>query len=114
MEALQGELLERILSNLQDTKGLLLQCSLISKAWREAVSRIYPRDLELPNTSERRTQVTPEKVLQLMQWIQRRHSKGYFGQLETLTLLIAPASESHHFTAAEICLLHFSTLRSLI
>jgi len=91
MEALQGELLERILSNMQDTTGLLLQCSLVSKAWQQAVSRIYPRDLELPRTPDRRTPVTPEDVLQLMQWLQRKHSKGYFGQLETLTLLIAPA-----------------------
>ena len=43
--------------------------------------------------------MTPEKVLQLMQWLQRQHSKGYFGQLETLTLMIAPADE-RKFTAA--------------
>ncbi len=95
MAALQGELLERILSNMQDTTGLLLQCSLVSKAWQEAVSRIYPRDLELPRTPERRTPVTPEDVLRLMQWLQRKHSKGYFGQLETLTLLIAPAVDDN-------------------
>lgn len=75
IEALQGELLERILSDLQDIKAVLWRCSLVSKAWREAVSRMYPRDLELPNTSERRTKVTPEKVLQLMQWLQGKHAK---------------------------------------
>ena len=100
MEALQGELLERILSDLQDIKAVLWQCLLVSKAWREAVSRMYPRDLELPNTSERRIKVTPEKVLQLMQWLQGKHAKGYFGQLENLTLMIAPAVEHHKFTAA--------------
>lgn len=100
MEALQGELLERLLSNLQDIKAVLLQCSLVSKAWREAVSRMYPRDLELPNTPETHTQVTTQKVLQLMQWLQRKHAKGYFGQLETLTLMIAPAIEDHRVTAA--------------
>jgi len=72
-----------------------LQCSLVSKAWQEAVSKIYPRDLELPRTPERHTPVTPEDVLQLMQWLQRKHSKGYFGQLETLTLLIAPAVDDN-------------------
>ena len=93
MEVLQGVLLDKVLGKLESCQDLL-RCAAVSKFWLQVASKIQPTYLCLPPAWRRpQSLMTPQEVLQLMQWLHRRQHTGYFGRLERCTLGMAAADE---------------------
>lgn len=93
MEVLQGPLLEKVLGKLECCRDLL-RCAAVSKLWLQLASRVQPTSLYLPYTWRRQQSlVTPQELLQVMQWLHRKQQAGYFSRLERFTLGIAAAAE---------------------
>lgn len=99
MEVLQGLLLDKVLGKLECCRDLP-RCAAVSKLWLQVASKIQPTSLYLPHAWHRpRSLMTPQEVLQLMQWLHRRQRAGCFGRLEQFTLEIAAAEEEVLATA---------------
>lgn len=86
MEVLQGPLLEKVLGKLECCRDLL-RCAAVSKLWLQVASKVQPTYLYLPYTWRRRQSlVSPQELLQAMQWLHRKQHGGYFDRLERFTL----------------------------
>ncbi|DBA88326.1 TPA: hypothetical protein ACH3X2_004830 [Trebouxia sp. C0005] len=93
IEVLHGPLLDQVLGKLECCQDLL-RCAAVCKLWLQVASKVQPTSLYLPPLWRcRESPITPQEVLQVMQWLHRKQHAGYFGRLEQFTLGIAAADE---------------------